>query len=130
MDIAANIKRLRQYYGFSQLKLADYMGISQQNIAQYENGKRKPKYETLIKFSECFDCNVSFLYDEDLTKMSNDDISYLLFSKYGGANDPEHDEIIFIYEKLNKLGKNKAIEQLKLLAKIPEYQKVEDIKNS
>lgn len=41
------------------------LGVSQQHIAQYENGKRIPKLETLIKISEALDCEVSDI-DENI----------------------------------------------------------------
>ena len=49
MQTSERIKQARKKAGLTQKKLAEILGTSQQNLAQYENGKRKPKIETLKK---------------------------------------------------------------------------------
>ena len=51
MDIGEQIRNHRKKAGLSQKELEKKLGVSQQHIAQYENGKRIPKLETLIKIS-------------------------------------------------------------------------------
>lgn len=51
MDIGEKIKYLRTEKGITQKELASKLGTSQQNLAQYENGKRKPKLETIQKIA-------------------------------------------------------------------------------
>ena len=51
MDIGEQIRNHRKKDGLSQKELEKKLGVSQQHIAQYENGKRIPKLETLIKIS-------------------------------------------------------------------------------
>lgn len=65
MDIGSQIRNHRKKAGLSQKELGKKLGVSQQHIAQYENGKRIPKLETLIKISEALDCEVSDI-DENI----------------------------------------------------------------
>lgn len=65
MDIGEQIRNHRKKIGLSQKELGKKLGVSQQHIAQYENGKRIPKLETLIKISEALDCEVSDI-DENI----------------------------------------------------------------
>ena len=51
-SIGENIKRLRSEKGLTQKALADLLGTSQQNLAQYEKDKRKPKFDTIRKLAE------------------------------------------------------------------------------
>ncbi len=59
MTVGEKIKSIRKQNGISQQKLGSMLGVSQAMIAQYENGKRIPKIETLIKIAEALDCEVS-----------------------------------------------------------------------
>lgn len=64
-NIGENIKRIRKEKGYFQKQLAERLGTTPQNLAQYENGKRIPKIETLIKIAEALDCEVSDI-DENI----------------------------------------------------------------
>ena len=52
MSIGENIKRIRKQKGWTQKKLAMELGVSQQNLAQYEGNKRNPKLGTIIKIAD------------------------------------------------------------------------------
>ena len=51
MAVGEKIKLVRQQKKISQQKLGDMLGVSQAMIAQYENGKRNPKLETIRKIA-------------------------------------------------------------------------------
>lgn len=55
------LRSLRNEYNFSQQKLAELLGITQQAIAKWENGKAEPDSTTLIKLSEIFNCSIDYL---------------------------------------------------------------------
>ena len=59
MTVGEKIKSIRKLKKISQQELGNMLGVSQAMIAQYENGKRIPKIETLIKIAEALDCEVS-----------------------------------------------------------------------
>lgn len=46
MSFADNVKRLRLVKNYSQSELGALIGVSQQMIADYENGRKKPTIET------------------------------------------------------------------------------------
>ena len=58
MDVLLN---LRKQAGITQQALADYLGISRQAYANYENGNRSPDYQTLKKLSSYFSVSVDYL---------------------------------------------------------------------
>ncbi|MCU6747682.1 helix-turn-helix domain-containing protein [Faecalicatena acetigenes] len=45
------IRNIRKEKGLTQKQLAELIGTSQQNLAQYENGKRNPKFLTIKKIA-------------------------------------------------------------------------------
>lgn len=55
------LKELRQKAQVTQKELAQSINSSQQNIALYEQGRRKPKYETLEKLSVFFNVSTDYL---------------------------------------------------------------------
>ena len=65
MTVGEKIKYIRKQNKISQQELGNMLGVSQAMIAQYENGKRIPKIETLIKIAEALDCEVSDI-DENI----------------------------------------------------------------
>lgn len=65
MNISQNIRVYRKKAGLSQKELGEKLGVSQQHIAQYENGKRTPKLETIIKIASALDCEISDI-DENI----------------------------------------------------------------
>jgi transcriptional regulator with XRE-family HTH domain len=64
--IAMNLRRMRQYRGWSQEKLGEEAGVSRVSITHVESGEREPSLDTLQKLSEALDCKVvDFFYDAD-----------------------------------------------------------------
>lgn len=69
MAIGDKIKATRKKSGLSQAEFANLCGISQSALAFWETGKRKPKYEQLVKISKLFDVSIDYLIkDEDADK--------------------------------------------------------------
>ena len=55
------LAKLRKERGYSQYKLADLMGFTRGQIANYEQGKRKPNLEILLKIADFFSCSIDYL---------------------------------------------------------------------
>lgn len=75
MRSCEKIKNLRLQAGLTQKELARRLGTSQQNIAQYENGKRIPKTKTLQKIADALNVSVVDLKSDSeilFEKISND----------------------------------------------------------
>lgn len=56
-----NLKKLRLERNLSQQKLAEALGLTQQAIAKYENGKTQPDFDTLMALAEFFHTSVDYL---------------------------------------------------------------------
>ena len=67
------IREIRKRCGLTQKELAEGIGSSESAISQYENGKRQPDYETLLKISDYFGVSVDYLLGtEDISHSSSD----------------------------------------------------------
>ncbi|MBQ7820882.1 MAG: helix-turn-helix transcriptional regulator [Clostridia bacterium] len=55
------LKRIRKAKGYNQLKVAFALNISREALSYYENGKRSPDIDMLLKMSEYFDVSIHYL---------------------------------------------------------------------
>jgi Predicted transcription factor, homolog of eukaryotic MBF1 len=68
MDIAANIKQLRERQGFIQKQVALELGIGYSNYNKMENGAREPSVAELQKLAKLYNITVDELLNpEDIT---------------------------------------------------------------
>lgn len=55
------LQQIRKERGYSQLKVAFALNISREALSYYENGKRSPDIEMLVRMSEYFDVSIDYL---------------------------------------------------------------------
>ena len=55
------LKQLRKRKNYSQLKVAMDLSISREALSYYENGKRSPDIDMLIKLSRYFNVSIDYL---------------------------------------------------------------------
>lgn len=125
MNIGQRIKQARTKNGLTQKQLGEILGSTQQMMAQYESGKHIPKIDTLNRIADALNISISDLMGSDLVSLTDSVID--LFS---GSNDVkllgDSTKIDELYFKLNDEGQEKAIAQVELLTKIPEYRREEN----
>ena len=61
MTTADAFKRFRQNFNLSQQKIADFLGVNQSAIAQYERNTNLPNVVSLIKIAENFNVSIDYL---------------------------------------------------------------------
>lgn len=55
------LREIRKKKNYNQLKVALDINISREALSYYENGKRNPDLETLVKLSEYFNKSIDYL---------------------------------------------------------------------
>ena len=55
------LKKIRKEKKYSQLKVAFALSISREALSHYENGKRSPDVDMLVRMSDYFDVSVHYL---------------------------------------------------------------------
>ena len=55
------LREIRKKKGYSQLKVAMDLNISREALSYYENSKRSPDLEMLVKMSEYFNVSIDYL---------------------------------------------------------------------
>ncbi len=112
MGLGNKLKEYRKLKGYSQEKLAELAAISKMSIRRYETNERQPSLETLNKIAMVLDADVWELYNDYGIPVPTDNKNMEIMSDLMG--------------NLNTPGQDKAIEQVELLTKIPEYQKKDE----
>lgn len=133
MTFGEKLRKLRTDRKISQQELAQKAGLSQTAIYYWEKGERKPKIEQLRRIAAVLGVYISDLVD-DWGNYSKEEmeadwgtscvITHKDAIKASGYPLNESEKpLLDNYRKLNPTGQTKAVEQVEMLTKIPEYQK-------
>lgn len=58
------IRKLREAKGFSQLEFATALGVTQGAVSHWENGRRKPDIDDLVRIAELLGCKLDDLIEK------------------------------------------------------------------
>lgn len=139
MSVGNNIKTARNRAGLTQKELARRCGAAEITIRQYESGKREPRNEQLMKIARLL--NVDFYEllgytaperEEHVQKARAQVLQDIMAEREQKTVSLDtvitrSEETVLQYmESLNADGQAEAVRQIKLLAKIPEFQKIKE----
>lgn len=141
IQVGNQIRKYRLKKGLSQKEMAKLADIPYSTYSNYENNNREPNSEQLRKIADAlgvsifdimnFNSTIDLAYEILDNSKTLDHID--LAEKIGNIAKQKYQEkypleiqLIAAFDDLNDNGKQKAVEQVELLTKIPEYQKEED----
>lgn len=116
MKMGHILSKLRYEKGFSQIELAEKIGVTKGAIGMYETDKRKPDYDTLLKFADIFNVSTDFLLSHSVSdNLQNENPSSLsdplfnkLFSTFALLDEDNKDILI---GKAKELLKQQRLEE-------------------
>lgn len=134
MTTGERIRAARKNAGLTQKQLGKKLFISYQTIAQWENGLRNPKLETLRRIAKEVNCPITDLLTEDEIpivrlgydagyKIGSDEWLEYLKKMLGYTFSDAEKQIVDSLAKLNPDGQTKAVERVEELTEIPKYKK-------
>lgn len=112
MDLSG-IQRARKAAGMTQDELASRLGVNRATISKYENGSICPSLGQLGSIAKILNTNVYEMIGPDWDKIDMSD----------AFSDSLVPQMKSAFEQLNKDGQAVAVERVKELSKIPEYQR-------
>lgn len=59
MATSEKLKKYRELKGLTMRQVSERLGVSESCYCLYENGQRKPSFETLVKLAEIYGCTVN-----------------------------------------------------------------------
>lgn len=108
MDLAEHLKTLRKQAKMTQSQVANAIEISQQGYAYWEQGKKRPSHDNLVKIAKLFNVSIDTLVSNDKT----DDIDLseveLLFRTTSDGMSNEEKEV-FKQELLQFMKERKKL---------------------
>lgn len=108
------LSELRKKKGFSQYKLADELGFSRGQVANYEQGTREPDYQTLLKIAEFFNVSTDYLLGRDDNNLADTIAAHI----DSNATEEEMEEILaYIEEKRKEYANEEEIDITDIAAK-------------
>ena len=137
-SIGDRIRETRVNKGMTQQQVADSIGVTYQNISQYERGLRTPKNETLIKIADALGVSVYELIGFNGANTNDVPLAILQqvyhsqpnissnvhhVSVFEKSADSEEIELITIYRDLNDIGQSALIGTARGLAANPDMKK-------
>lgn len=65
MSFGNKLRALRKKHKLSQREFAQILGCSKSTISMYENGRRNPSFDNLVKLSELFNDDIKSLLEKN-----------------------------------------------------------------
>lgn len=130
-SIGENIKKIRKMKKLTQEQLATRSGLSTMSIRRYESNERIPTLESVRKIASVLEVYMNELI-VDWSEYSVDELGQDFGNDSDSSKntDSKEEQIHDLFFLLNEKGQDKALEQVQLLTKIPEYQaKISKSKN-
>lgn len=116
MDTGSKIKELRLKKGLTQKQLGELCGMADSAIRRYENGRAKPKLETLHRIIHAL--NLSTDEVKEIYLLSCDDFGSFWDNNTQKQNE---EELLDNFRKLNTSGQKEAIKRTAELTEIKKY---------
>lgn len=134
------IKQCRQRQGLTQVRVAQFLGITQSTYAQYESGKRHPKIETVKRIADAlevpwtdlcddvdehtrFVAGVEYAKNIAEARQGVEKAAQIFARALGSPFERDMEDIREVLETMNDKGREAVLHHTKELAMIPEYKK-------
>lgn len=72
--LAAKLVELRQQYNYSQLEVADYLGMTREGYSHYERNSREPSLESLMRLCRLYKIDISELINKKTVPVPDKDM--------------------------------------------------------
>ena len=124
-----NLKFLREIRKISQQQMADDLKVNRQTIAQYEIGKIKPTFDSLINIRNYFNVNLDDLIFKDLEKdkKTNNNEKNYFYSNVKYLIEKNYISIYSFVKKHNEFKQNTLQDYLKRNNDSTIYPKLDNI---
>ena len=115
MEIYEKIKNRRKELGLTADYVAEVLGVSRSTVYRYESSEiEKFPINSLIPLCKVLKCSPGYLMGWDDTKPA------------APVKDLKKEELIRNYDKLNDSGKERLLEESRLLAESSSYRRLKD----
>ncbi|MCU4932824.1 transcriptional regulator [Bacillus thuringiensis] len=117
--IGENLRKLRKNQKLTMKELGQKLNLAESTISGYENGNRKPDYDTLNKFADFFEVSTDYLLgrnvfyqipkEDDITNPLNDPDLGLWFKDIKDASPDKQEELKLFWEFIKAKEKGRKL---------------------
>lgn len=133
MTFGERLKKVRLESGMTQKEVAEKCGIADSNYRAYELDKVQPKFDTALAIADALGVPrmyfVEYVFDREIQsgpKHDEDTPFYTCLAQNISRRLGLESKLVLAFAKLNHTGREKAVERVEELAKIPDYQRKDD----
>ena len=114
MKVGHIISKLRYKNGYTQIELAEKIGVTKGAIGMYETDKRQPNYDVLIKLADLFNVTTDYLlshnnsYNDSNTMIESDPTVNKLLATFSLLDEDNKDILL---GKSKELLKQQRLEE-------------------
>lgn len=112
MNIGNNIRKIRQSKGLTQKDLADMLGKTPQYVSKLEKNINSLNFTTINSLADALGVSIYELQGVKWMVTSMDRL---------GEVKEQKEVLLNLYDQLNELGKDKAIERVEELTELKKY---------
>ncbi|OOR26177.1 helix-turn-helix domain-containing protein [Bacillus cereus] len=115
--IGENLRKLRKKQKLTMKELGQKLNLAESTISGYENGNRKPDYETLNKFADFFEVSTDYLLgrnvnyhipkEDEISNPLNDPDLGLWFKDIKDASPDKQEELRQFWEFIKEKEKHR-----------------------
>lgn len=105
------LKSLRESIQKTQQEVCQDLNIEQSTLANYENGRRIPRIEILIKLAEYYKCSIDYLLGLDHTEVAN-----LNIQKINNQLSPDEETLLQAFNQCSEECKQYLIAKTQVLS--------------
>ena len=112
--IGENLRKLRKKNNLTMKELGQKLNLAESTISGYENGNRKPDYDTLNKFADFFEVSTDYLLGRNVTQKDIDTYNPLLDPELGiwfkdikDASPEKQEELKLFWDFIKDKEKNR-----------------------
>ena len=106
MEFSERLKELRKKANFTQVEVAEKLGISQPAYASWERGAKKPTHDNLVKIAQILNVSVDYLLGNSEEKSDDLDNIELLF-RMNSKGLTEDEKVVFKKELIEFMEERK-----------------------
>lgn len=108
MEFSERLKTLRKEAGFTQVDVAEKLGISQPAYASWERGAKKPTQDNLVKIAQILNVSVDYLVGNSQETSDELDNIELLF-RMNSKGLTEEEKVVFKRELIEFMEERKKL---------------------
>lgn len=97
--------KYREEHKLNQTEFAELIGVTRNQVAEWESGRNNPKLDSIIKLAELFGCTTDFLLC--VTDEANENVKVAFYNQHGGLTEEQIKEVEGFIDYLKKRDETK-----------------------